>query len=68
MPYRDRPRTRTERLGESFKSDPRYENLITMTPERRETILQTSPVTRIAFGSYIVARDAARDLEKERAR
>jgi len=52
-------------LGESFRIDPRYETLITMTPERRETVLQTSPVTRIAFGSYVAARDAARDLAKE---
>ena len=66
MPYRDRPRTRTERLGESFRIDPRYENLITMTPERRETVLQSSPVVRIAFGSYVAARSAAADLEKER--
>ncbi len=50
MPYRDRPRTRTERLAESFVADPRYENLITMTPERRETVLHASPLVRTPVG------------------
>ena len=66
MPYKDRPRTRTERLGESFRLDPRYENLLVMSAERRDTILKSSPTMRIAFGSYRIARAAALELEQER--
>ena len=66
MPYLDKPRSRDQRLGEAFKPDPRYENLMAMTPERRDAILAGSPITRIAYGSYVVARDAARRLEQER--
>ena len=68
MAYRDRPRTRTERLGESFRIDPRYENLLLMSEARRETVLQSSPTMRIAFGSYRIARAAALELEQERTR
>jgi len=66
MPYRDTKRSRTERLGEAFKINDSYENLITMTPERRDAILAGSPVVRISYGHYLAARSAALELEKER--
>jgi|GEM_PF-1800118 len=68
MPYRDRSRTRDEKVGESFAADPRYENLRAMTPERRDAILAGSPITRLAYGAYLSGRDAAQrlaSLEKE---
>jgi len=68
LPYKDRPRTRDERLGEAFRPDDRYEALVKMTPERREAVLQTSPLVRLGYGSYVVARSAAQNLQKEMPR
>lgn len=62
MPYRDRSRTRDEKVGESFRPDDRYEALAKMTPERRDAVLQSSPVMRIAYGAYLSGRDAAQRL------
>jgi len=66
MPYRDQKRTRDERIGASFRLNERYENLMAMTPERRDAVLKGSPVMRISLGHYIVARSAALELAKER--
>lgn len=66
MTYRDRPRTRDERVGESFRADDTFERLLSMPEERRESILQSSPGMRVSFGYYVSARSAALRLEKER--
>jgi hypothetical protein len=66
MPYRDRKRTRDERLGESFRLNDQYEALMAMPVERRDAILKSSPVMRISLGHYRAARSAALTLEQER--
>ena len=60
--YQEKKKTRDERTGSSFKTDPRFENLIAMTDERRETILQSSPALRMSLGFYLSGRDAAHRL------
>jgi hypothetical protein len=60
--YQEKKKTRDERTGSSFKTDPRFENLIAMTDERRETILQSSPTIRMSYGHYVAARSAAHRL------
>ena len=67
MIYKDRKRTRTERLGEAFRLDPRFEHLMTMTEARRDAILAGSPIVRISYGHYLAARSAALTLEQERS-
>jgi hypothetical protein len=66
VPYRDTKRTRDERLGEAFKLDERFENLMTMSVERRDAILAGSPTLRVSYGFYVSGRSAALTLEKER--
>jgi len=66
VPYRDRSRTRVERLGESFRLNDQYEALMAMPVERREDILKQSPTVRISYGHYVAARSAALTLEQER--
>ena len=68
MPYKDRKRTRDERLGASFRIDPRFEDLMAMSVERRDAILAGSPVMRVSLGHYRAARSAALELEKESPR
>ena len=65
MPYLDKPRSRDQRLGQSFRIDDRFERLMTMTEARREDILKRSPTVRTAFGYYVNARGAALRLEQE---
>ena len=64
MPYLDKPRSRDQRLGQAFTIDDRYERLLTMSESRREEVLKQSPVTRISYGSYTIARAAALRLEQ----
>jgi hypothetical protein len=63
--YRDKPRTRDERVGDAFKLNDTYERLLAMSDERRDQALKDSPGVRMAFGFYLSAKSAALRLEKE---
>ncbi len=52
-----------ERITAGFRVNPQYEQILKLSPEKREALLSRSPTLRIGVGRYEQTKAAKEELE-----